>query len=69
MDQHRESADAVCTGIQGVGELKLYAKIKVNGKWTMVAADTVAKRLAAVEKCEHERALAAASKVHLGEEE
>jgi len=49
--------------------MKLYAKIKVNGKWTMVAADTVAKRLAAVERCEHERALAAAALVHLAEEE
>jgi hypothetical protein len=49
--------------------MKLYAKIKVNGKWTMVAADTVAKRLAALERCEHERARAAAQNVLLAEEE
>lgn len=49
--------------------MKLYAKIKVNGKWTMVAADTVAKRLAALERCEHERARAAQPPVVLDEEE
>lgn len=50
--------------------MKLYAKIKVNGKWTMVAADTVAKRLAAYERCEHERAQAALPmQTYLDEEE
>lgn len=49
--------------------MKLYAKIKVNGKWTMVAADTVAKRLAAVERCEHEQARTAPPPVALSEEE
>jgi hypothetical protein len=52
MDQHGKSANAVCTGIQGAGEMKLYAKIKVNGKWTMVSASSIAARVEAMERCE-----------------
>ena len=32
--------------------MKLYAKIKVDGKWTMVSADSIVKRLEAHECCE-----------------
>ena len=32
--------------------MKLYAKIKINGKWTMVSAATVAARVEAHERCE-----------------
>jgi hypothetical protein len=32
--------------------MKLYAKIKVNGKWTMVPAGSVATRVEAHERCE-----------------
>ena len=31
--------------------MKLYAKIKVNGKWTMVPAGTVDARVEALERC------------------
>jgi hypothetical protein len=32
--------------------VKLYAKIKVNGKWTMVPAGSVKTRVEAHERCE-----------------
>lgn len=32
--------------------MKLYAKIKVNGKWTMVSGATVVARVEAHERCE-----------------
>ena len=32
--------------------MKLYAKIKVNGKWTMVAAGSIDARVEAAERCE-----------------
>jgi hypothetical protein len=32
--------------------MKLYAKIKVNGKWTMVSASSIAARVEAMERCE-----------------
>ena len=32
--------------------MKLYAKIKVNGKWTMVAASSIESRVEALERCE-----------------
>jgi len=32
--------------------MKLYAKIKVNGKWTMVAAGSIDARVEAHERCE-----------------
>jgi hypothetical protein len=32
--------------------MKLYAKIKVNGKWTMVSAASIEARDEAVERCE-----------------
>jgi len=32
--------------------MKLYAKIKVNGKWTMVPAGSVATRVEAHERCQ-----------------
>ena len=35
----------------GMG-MKLYAKIKVNGKWTMVPAGSIATRVEAQERCQ-----------------
>lgn len=32
--------------------MKLYAKIKVNGKWTMVSAASIAARVDAQERCQ-----------------
>jgi hypothetical protein len=32
--------------------MKLYAKIKVNGKWTMVPASSIASRVEPHERCE-----------------
>ena len=32
--------------------MKLYAKIKVNGKWTMIPAGSVQRRVEAHERCE-----------------
>ncbi len=32
--------------------MKLYAKIKVNGKWTMVPAGNITARVEAHERCE-----------------
>lgn len=32
--------------------MKLYAKIKVNGKWTMVPAGSIERRVEAHERCE-----------------
>jgi len=32
--------------------MKLYAKIKVNGKWTMVPAGSIDERLEALDICE-----------------
>jgi hypothetical protein len=37
---------------RGGMELKLYAKIKVNGKWTQVSAGSVQRRVEAHERCE-----------------
>jgi hypothetical protein len=36
----------------GVRLMKLYAKIKINGKWTMVPAGSVKTRVEAHERCE-----------------
>ncbi len=32
--------------------MKLYAKVKVNGKWTMIPAGSVQRRVEAHERCE-----------------
>jgi hypothetical protein len=38
--------------VQGGISMKFYAKIKVNGKWTMVSAASIAARVEASERCE-----------------
>lgn len=36
----------------GLNEMKLYAKIKRNGKWTMVPAGSIGQRVDAHDRCE-----------------